>query len=110
MYYLIYMSIYIYIYIYIQAHKALTIWRLPQVLVIHLKRFRQDSNNDRFKITDPVNFPLKGLDLNEFVKGGSELPSGEKAGACVYDLFAISNHSGSLDRGVYNELTYIYIG
>ena len=83
----------------------LTIWRLPQVLVIHLKRFRQDSNNDRFKITDPVNFPLKGLDLNEFVKGGSELPSGEKGGDCVYDLFAISNHSGSLGGGIHDELT-----
>ena len=74
---------------FVQAFKNIDLWRLPEILVVHLKRFTQ-----RFrKIETFVDFPLRGLDLTDFVvgPGKSERP--------IYDLFAVSNHSGSLSFG-----------
>ena len=47
--------------------KGFVIWRLPQVLVIHLKRFHFGKYKKE-KITQSVKFPVKNLDLSEFVK------------------------------------------
>jgi len=47
----------------VQAHKKLDLWSLPEVLVIHLKRFSY-SHRFRDKIDALVNFPLQGLDLS----------------------------------------------
>jgi len=47
--------------------KSFVIWRLPQVLVIHLKRFHYGKYKKE-KITQSVKFPVKNLDLSEFVK------------------------------------------
>lgn len=47
--------------------KKMTFWRLPRILVIHLKRF----NFGRFKrdkLDTSVKFPLKNLDMSMFVK------------------------------------------
>lgn len=46
----------------VQAHKKLDLWDLPEVAVIHLKRFSY-SNRFRDKIDRLVKFPLGGLDL-----------------------------------------------
>lgn len=50
--------------------KQMTFWRLPRILVIHLKRF----NFGRFrrdKLDNAVKFPLKDLDLSKFVTDSS---------------------------------------
>jgi len=50
--------------------KTLTFWRLPRIMVIHLKRF----NFGRFrrdKLDTSVKFPLKDLDLSKFVTESS---------------------------------------
>ena len=47
----------------VQAHKKLDLWSLPEILVIHLKRFSY-SHRFRDKIDALVNFPLEGLDLS----------------------------------------------
>ena len=47
--------------------KNFVIWRLPKVLVIHLKRFHYGKYKKE-KITQSVRFPIKNLDLSEFVQ------------------------------------------
>ncbi|KDD74252.1 ubiquitin carboxyl-terminal hydrolase, partial [Helicosporidium sp. ATCC 50920] len=48
----------------VRASKKLDLWSLPEVLVIHLKRFSY-SRYARDKLATPVDFPLRGLDLRE---------------------------------------------
>ena len=43
--------------------KRLTLYRLPKVLVIHIKRF----SNSRKKVSTDVHFPRVGLDLREYM-------------------------------------------
>ncbi len=86
-----------------EATRVFEIWRLPKVLVIHLKRFKQESKGgDWLKLSMHVEFPVTGLDLSAFARGGPALPGGALAGSCMFDLFAVSNHSGSLSYGHYS--------
>ncbi|KAK7896153.1 hypothetical protein WMY93_021478 [Mugilogobius chulae] len=76
-----------------QATKKLDLWSLPPVLVVHLKRFSY-SRYMRDKLDSLVDFPLKDLDMSEFLINPN-------AGACVYDLIAVSNHYGGMGGGHY---------
>lgn len=67
------------------------LWRLPDILIIHLKRFNY-SRWSRDKINTLVDFPLTGLDLSEFVANPAHKSD-------IYDLFAVSNHMGGLGGG-----------
>lgn len=81
-----------------EAHKRLNLARAPEVLIVHLKRFRFTGAAVSGKVTLPVRYPLRGLDLRPYMaKDASE--SGEPLP--VYDLFAVSNHYGSLNFGHY---------
>jgi ubiquitin carboxyl-terminal hydrolase 8 len=56
------------------ALKMIALWSVPDVLIIHLKRFTFDHcsvSNDvlRSKIVDTVKFPMDGLDLRKHVLG-----------------------------------------
>ena len=53
----------------VQAEKKLDLWRLPEVLVVHLKRFSY-SRYSRDKLDTEVDFPLQGLDLRNVVPLG----------------------------------------
>lgn len=79
-----------------QATKKLDLWRLPDIIVFHLKRFSY-SRFLKNKLDTFVNFPIHDLDLSKFVK--SEDTSG---GSNVYELYAISNHYGGLGGGHYS--------
>ena len=53
-----------------QCVKRLMLWSAPKILVFHLKRFRQNGTGvtlSSSKLSTPVNFPLLGLDVSEFV-------------------------------------------
>ena len=50
----------------VQADKKLDLWTLPEVLVVHLKRF-SFSRTRRTKLDNPVTFPLHGLDLGPYL-------------------------------------------
>jgi ubiquitin C-terminal hydrolase len=76
--------------------KGFVIWRLPKVLVIHLKRFHYGKYRKE-KITHDVRFPVKNLDLSEFVKESKDISVKD----AKYSLFSIVNHSGSLNGGHY---------
>ncbi|KAJ2181317.1 hypothetical protein GGF45_001584 [Coemansia sp. RSA 551] len=76
-----------------QATKKFDLWRVPEILVVHLKRF-QSSRAWRDKIDVLVDFPLTDLDLTQTVAG----PSGSDL---VYDLHAVCNHYGGMGGGHY---------
>jgi len=76
-----------------QATKKFDLWKLPDVLVVHLKRF-QYTTYWRDKIDTYIDFPIEGLDLTKYVLNPNEPPP-------IYDLFAESIHSGGLSGGHY---------
>ncbi|XP_035283172.1 ubiquitin carboxyl-terminal hydrolase 15-like isoform X2 [Anguilla anguilla] len=76
-----------------QAFKKLDLWSLPPVLVVHLKRFSY-SRYMRDKLDFLVDFPLRDLDMSEFLINPN-------TGPCTYDLIAVSNHYGGLGGGHY---------
>ncbi|KAK0419447.1 hypothetical protein QR680_014150 [Steinernema hermaphroditum] len=79
-----------------QASKKLDLWKLPDILIVHLKRF-QYTRWYRDKIDSYVEFPVRGLDLTDRVIDQS-------GKSYVYDLIAISNHSGGLGGGHYTAI------
>ena len=48
----------------------MSLWRLPPVVIIHLKRF-QFTQHTRRKLRDLVNFPIEGLDLSRIMASES---------------------------------------
>ena len=75
--------------------KKVELWNTNQILIVHLKRFGNNGYNSREKISTRVDFPIEGLDLTKYVK----CPHGNEK--FIYDLYAISNHGGSLSGGHY---------
>ncbi|KAM4631526.1 ubiquitin carboxyl-terminal hydrolase 31 [Discoglossus pictus] len=98
-----------------QGSIKLSLWTLPDVLILHLKRFRQDGDR-RVKLQNMVRFPLLGLDMTPHVVKRSQsswsLPShwspwrrpyglGRDPEDFVYDLYAVCNHHGTMQGGHY---------
>lgn len=78
-----------------QAFKKFDIWQAPQILVVHLKRFLQQQRILAPQRLDTlIDFPIDNLDLTEFVIGPKHVPP-------IYDLYAVSNHFGSMGGGHY---------
>jgi ubiquitin carboxyl-terminal hydrolase 4/11/15 len=77
-----------------RASKKFELWKTPDILVIHLKRFSA-SRGFRDKIDELVDFPIEGLDLSDRVASPDE---GE---SLIYDLFGVDNHYGGLGGGHY---------
>jgi ubiquitin carboxyl-terminal hydrolase 4/11/15 len=84
-----------------QATKKLDIWRFPDILVVHLKRFSH-TRAWRDKIDAMVDFPISGLDLGDKALSGDGKES-------VYDLFGVSNHMGGLGGGHCKELAIRFV-
>ncbi|XP_026853502.2 ubiquitin carboxyl-terminal hydrolase 2a isoform X1 [Electrophorus electricus] len=72
--------------------KKFTIQRFPKILVLHLKRF-SEARVRSSKLSTFVSFPLKDLDLREFAS--------DRSSSAVYNLYAVSNHSGTTMGGHY---------
>ncbi|THH01060.1 hypothetical protein EW026_g1582 [Hermanssonia centrifuga] len=103
-----------------QATKRFDLWSVPDVLVVHLKRF-SNSRALRDKIDTFVDFPLHDLDLTSMVR---ERQVGERLSAegediqalglsdinepLIYDLFAVDEHLGGLGGGHYRAYAYNY--
>ncbi|XP_057356857.1 ubiquitin carboxyl-terminal hydrolase 43-like isoform X3 [Manis pentadactyla] len=99
-----------------QGMVQLSLWTLPDILIIHLKRFCQVGEK-RNKLSTLVTFPLSGLNMAPHVAQRSAGPRpgpgpwpSWKQPACVptsypldflYDLYAVCNHHGSLQGGHY---------
>lgn len=80
-----------------QADKKFELWKVPDILVMHLKRF-SSNRNFRDKLELHVEYPVEGLDLSQRVIMNEEDKS------MVYDLIAVDNHYGGLGGGHYTAL------
>lgn len=113
-----------------QATKKFDLWKAPDILVVHLKRFSA-GRHSRDKLNMLVDFPLEGLNLTDRVEGTQALrrvqeeakESGEELSESmlgsgilpplednddavavdrpIYDLYAVDNHFGGLGGGHY---------
>ncbi|XP_065350294.1 uncharacterized protein LOC135946144 [Cloeon dipterum] len=73
------------------ATKTLTVWRYPDILIIHLKRFVYKERSIS-KLDNKVTFPLSGLSLEQ---------PGSKTHANVYNLYSVVCHFGGVSCGHY---------
>uniref|UniRef100_A0A673BUD6 ubiquitinyl hydrolase 1 n=1 Tax=Sphaeramia orbicularis TaxID=375764 RepID=A0A673BUD6_9TELE len=98
-----------------QGSIKLSLWTLPDILILHLKRFRQDGDR-RMKMQNMVKFPLSGMDMAPHMVKRSQsswsLPShwspwrrpygmGRDPEDYLYDLYAVCNHHGTMQGGHY---------
>ena len=80
-----------------RAAKTLEVWTIPDILVVHLKRFG-GTRSFRDKIDVLVDYPIEGLDMTDRIglkEDGKEY---------LYDLFAVDNHYGGLGGGHYTAM------
>ncbi|OEU22351.1 cysteine proteinase [Fragilariopsis cylindrus CCMP1102] len=89
----------------VQALKTMKLWKLPNILVVHLKRFEFKHALRRDKLGTFVDFPLTGLNMDPHCAGRK---SDEGNNGFVdnnipadYDLFAVVNHYGRMGFGHY---------
>lgn len=112
-----------------QVVKRLMLWSAPQILVLHLKRFRQGTlQSNSTKLSTTVKFPLIGFDISEHVASRSStaisqvgVDNSVLGGVWspwkrpkrlipyndynVYDLYAVVNHHGKdLQGGHYTAV------
>ncbi len=85
-----------------RASKTFEIWKAPDILVVHLKRFSSQARM-RDKLDVLVNFPIEGLDLS------TRLAIQDDEKSPIYDLFAVDNHYGGLGGGHYTAYAQNYI-
>lgn len=85
-----------------RAAKKFDIWKTPDILVVHLKRF-SSSGTRRDKIDAVVDFPIEGLDISHRVL---EKEDGKQE---IYDLIAIDDHMGGLGGGHYTAFAKNFV-
>ncbi|KAG7276244.1 hypothetical protein CRUP_018626, partial [Coryphaenoides rupestris] len=73
-----------------KSTKKFWIQKLPKVLCLHLKRFHWTAFL-RNKVDTYVEFPLRSLDMRDFLLE----PEKSLPGSCLYDLVAVVVHHGS---------------
>uniref|UniRef100_A0A3B3UGG1 ubiquitinyl hydrolase 1 n=1 Tax=Poecilia latipinna TaxID=48699 RepID=A0A3B3UGG1_9TELE len=106
-----------------QGMVKMSLWTLPDILILHLKRFRQVGER-RNKLSTLVRFPLTALNMAPHVAKSSQsmknLHSGSSSSSrkqtsgqthppadsllpqdCLYDLYAVCNHHGGMHGGHY---------
>jgi ubiquitin carboxyl-terminal hydrolase 4/11/15 len=89
-------------------------WRLPPVLVVHLKRF-QFTAYSRRKLHNLVKFPVDALDLSGYLvkdddgdgtaaegaAAEAEVPMEQTSGGATYSLYGVVHHLGAMSSGHY---------
>ena len=78
--------------------KILRIERIPQYLVITLKRFKYTMMY-KTKMNCPIKFPINNINIKPYITE-SDNPEINK----IYDLYAIVNHIGNLSSGHYYSI------
>ena len=89
-----------------EATKRITLTRLPQILVIHFKRFSASKTESARKVHTPIDFPLYGLNMEAYM-AQTQLESRETEGQVdpaitppfQYDAYAVMRHLGQTGNG-----------
>tara|TARA_Y100000816_G_C26066330_1_gene560438 strand:- start:434 stop:1486 length:1053 start_codon:yes stop_codon:yes gene_type:complete len=81
---------------YEEGEKRIQFFDLPDVLVITLKRFKNNNRKDQ----KMVDFPLEGLNFKKYMIGYDK-------SKYIYDLYGIANHSGNVLGGHYTSFVKI---
>jgi len=102
-----------------EATKKITFTRLPQYLIVHLKRFRKDDyGRDARKVHTVIDFPLRGLDMSPYTLPPPNAADQQAIAQLavhterafdaamtppyIYDAYAVLQHIGDdLGRGHY---------
>jgi len=111
----------------VEATKALSLWKLPTVLLVHLKRFSFQNGSSgggtggssgwhsggwqakspwslgAQKLNHKVDFALEGLDMG--AQGALPASSPQKVEP-IFDLFALVDHFGSCGYGHYTAVVW----
>lgn len=77
-----------------KSTKRFWIRRLPNVLCLHIKRFRW-NNFYRTKIDLRISFPIKSLDMSQFVLNNGPETRRSNSSSNIYDLAAVIVHHGN---------------
>ncbi|KAK4123327.1 ubiquitin carboxyl-terminal hydrolase-like protein [Parathielavia appendiculata] len=85
-----------------RASKKFDLWKTPDILVVHLKRF-SSSGWRRDKLDILVDFPVEGLDLTKRV---IDKETGKQE---IYDLIAVDDHWGGLGGGHYTAFAKNFV-
>lgn len=72
--------------------KNTSIWNLPNYLIIHLKRFKNNGQ----KNNQHISFTLNDINISNIIADDKQDPNNY-----IYSLYAINYHSGSLSSGHY---------
>lgn len=75
------------------GHKKMDFWRLPKILIFHLKRFKQ-VQGVKTKDNQFVDFPIRELKIME------------QHEESIYDLVSVSNHYGDMKCGHYTSYAF----
>ena len=81
----------------VKALQKTCIWIPSNILIIQIKRFITEYNNNEFKskkITNLLEFPINNFDISPYMSDTSRMTH-------IYDLIAVSNQIGNLDGGHY---------
>ena len=77
------------------AKKKMEVFKSPNYLIIHLKRFSHTRGMfGSRKLNEKIKFPIEDFNMTPYVIKQNE-------GKVIYDLYAVSNHFGSLGGGHY---------
>ncbi|CED82890.1 Ubiquitin C-terminal hydrolase [Phaffia rhodozyma] len=98
------------------ATKKLELWKVPDILVVHLKRFG-GARNLRDKIDNLIEFPITDFDLENRVQERSTAKVLASSGVdleslgletteepLLYDLYGVDQHYGGLGGGHYTAV------
>lgn len=88
----------------VPATKTIELWRLPNVLILQLKRFNDTNAMRREKNQVLVDFPTDCLDLRNYAPAIEENQICDPSIPAVYDLFGVINHFGRLGFGHYTAV------
>ncbi|KAF5908163.1 ubiquitin carboxyl-terminal hydrolase 43-like, partial [Clarias magur] len=98
-----------------QGMVQMSLWTLPDILILHLKRFRQVGER-RNKLSTLVRFPLSALDMAPHMVKRSNCTrlsstwkqqpyqrteTSQHPEEFLYDLYAVCNHHGGMHGGHY---------
>jgi ubiquitin carboxyl-terminal hydrolase 4/11/15 len=76
---------------------TIDVWRLPDILVIHVKRFVY-TMYVRGKLNNPMEYPVHNLDMSRVL--GRAL-DGDELDRTLYDLYGVVHHLGTMGGGHY---------